>query len=147
VIAQVHKASTLWTNGRRRGDPLPEHFVLVDLELAPKDGSAPMHAVDRIDDPGDRRYAKGATVRVEYLADAPRHARIADATRDFVAHSFTHFLLVWTLGGGIVVLLLAWTGLRIKQAVTRHLPVSPAAWSDVLQGRDVFHRPTKGDRS
>jgi hypothetical protein len=145
VIVQSHKGDMLWTNGRRRGDRLVERFVLVDVEFTPNGGERPIHVVDRVDDPGDRRYAKGALVRVEYSPDAPRDARIADATRDFIAHSFTHFLLVWTLGGGIVVLLLAWAGIRIKQAVSRRLYPSRAGWSAVPQSREFNPRETRGD--
>jgi hypothetical protein len=145
VIVQSHKGDTLWTKGRRRSDRLVEPFVLVDVEYTPRGADRPMHAVDRVDHPGDRRYAKGAPVRVEYSPNAPRDARLANATRDFVSHSFTHFLLVWTLGGGIVVLLLAWAGLRIKQAVSRRLPRSRADWSDLFQGREFNPRQTKGD--
>jgi hypothetical protein len=147
VIVQAHKANTLWTNGRRRGDPLAQHFVLIDLEFTPQGGQRPVHAVDRVDDPGDRRYGKGELVRVEYPPQSPRQARIANASRDFIAHSFTHFLLVWTLGGGIVVLLLAWAGIRIKQAVSRRLSLSPAASSDLLGRRPFIRIQPKGDRS
>ncbi len=145
VIVQARKGDTLWTNGRRRGDTLAEPFVLLDVEFTPEGGTRPIHAVDRVDHPGDGRYAKGAPVRVEYSPNAPRSARVANATRDFIAHSFAHFLLVWTLGGGLVVLVLAWAFIRTREAISRRFAASRAAWRDPLQRREFNPRETRGN--
>jgi hypothetical protein len=98
----VNLVNALELSERRQNDiPLLQPFEIVRLRFLPRESSAPVTAVDKVDRGSVADLKSGKTVAITYDVQNPRIARLQQGTRRFAAKTRMEMLV---LGAAVILL-------------------------------------------